>query len=493
MSVHEAKMGGFMKDNNKLKFTEKLAYGAGTMAEAGSSILAAFLTMFYTDNVGLAAGAVGTMLFISRIFDGITDLIAGSMLDKTKTKWGKARPWLLWLSIPAGLSLALIFMIPQNASSTFKMAYAFITYNLYVSVLFTLVGVAKSALMPLMTQDGLERGALAKWSLIFGLGGTLLGISVTFPFIAKLGGNINAWRAVFGVYGFIVTAGLLFSFFFSKEHIQSVESMQAKGAELKANGKKYNFIDNFKNFFQNKYFIFALVMTVLVNFAVQLNSNSQVYFYTYTMKNPLLTSSLGMVGLIPTVLSIFFLSGPSLRFFGKKKSVYIGCAGQIIGFALRGFASFTMNIPLLIAGTVLCSLSTGPLSVPVNTLSADAVDYGEYLTNRRIEGTGSAIVTFSQKISNGLASGMVGWVLAATGYVANAAQSTATNVGITMLFAWVPLVTLGLVALSFAIFYKYDKEEKMVIEELNRRKAAAMGNVTIENVTKTTDSKASGR
>ena len=121
------------KENGKLKLSERLAYAIGGLPEVANSIIAAFLTMFYTDNIGLAAGMVGTMFFISKLFDGISDLVAGTIVDHTRTKWGKARPWLLWLSVPTGLSLALIFFIPQNGSSTMQLIYAFVTYNLYTN------------------------------------------------------------------------------------------------------------------------------------------------------------------------------------------------------------------------------------------------------------------------------------------------------------------------------------------------------------------------
>ena len=451
-----------MKNTQGVTFGEKLGYGLGEIPGTMNSILSAILTMFYTDNVAIAAGAVGTMFFISRLLDGITDLIAGNMIDKTKSKWGKARPWLLWMCIPTGLALALIFLVPQDGSDMAKLIYAFVTYNLFTSVAYTIVGVAKNALMPLMTQNGLGRAALAKYSLIFGLGGSILGISITFPFVAAMGGDVTAWRIVFAVYGAVTVVALLASFVLTHEHVQSVESVTLGNEE-----EKMTFVEGLKN----KYFLFALAMTVIVNFAVQINSSSQTYFYTYTMKDQMLTSSLNMVSLVPTVIGILFLAGPSLKFFGKKRSVYVGAAGQIIGYVLRGLAAVTASVPLLAAGTIICGLATGPLSVPVNTLAADAVDYGEYLTNKRIEGIGSSVVSFSQKISNGLAAGVVGWVLALTGYVANQAQSNLTNFGITFLFAWLPIIMLVIVIISFRVVYKYDKEEKMVLEELTRRKA----------------------
>ena len=455
-----------MKNTQGVTVGEKLGYGIGEIPGTMNSILSAILTMFYTDNVAIAAGAVGTMFFISRLLDGITDLIAGNMIDKTKSKWGKARPWLLWMCIPTGLALALIFLVPQDESEMAKLIYAFVTYNLFTSVAYTIVGVAKNALMPLMTQNGLGRAALAKYSLIFGLGGSILGISITFPFVAAMGGDVPAWRIVFAVYGAVTVVALLASFALTHEHVQSVESVTLGNEE-----EKMTFVEGVKNFVKNKYFLFALAMTVIVNFAVQINSSSQTYFYTYTMNDQMLTSSLNMVSLVPTVIGILFLAGPSLKFFGKKRSVYVGAAGQIVGYVLRGLAAVTASVPLLAAGTIICGLATGPLSVPVNTLAADAVDYGEYLTNKRIEGIGSSVVSFSQKISNGLAADLVGWVLALTGYVANQAQSSLTNFGITFLFAWLPIIMLVIVIISFRVVYKYDKEEKMVLEELARRQA----------------------
>lgn len=458
-------------DTKKLKFSEKMAFGLGELPGTMNSLLGAFLTMFYTDSIGMAAATVGTLFFISRLFDGITDLIAGNIVDHTHTKWGKARPWLLWLAVPTGLAAALIFFIPVHASETTKIIYAFVTYNLFTSILYTMVGVAKNALMPLMTQNGIERGKLAMFSLIFGLGGTILAMSITIPFVMNMsGGNptdIKSWRIVFCVYAVIIMVGMFASFFFAKEHVQAVDAVKENKQ------KSIPFKEALNNFFHNKYFIFAIFVSVVVNFSVQINSGSQTYFYRYVMKNDMLTSTMNLWSLIPTVVGIVVLAGPCLKFFGKKKSVYIGTVGQIIGYGMRGLAALTMNVPLLIVGTVACGLCTGPLSVPVNILASDAVDYGEFLTNKRIEGTGTAVVSFTQKLSTGLAAGCVGWILGLTGFVANKAQNVLTSNGIIFMFAWLPIILLILVILVYVLVYKYDQEEDEVISELQRRKNTA--------------------
>ena len=457
--------------NGKLKFTEKLGYGLAALSGASNSLLGAFLTMFYTDNIGMAVGAVGTMFMISKLFDGITDLIAGNIVDKTKTKWGKARPWILWLSVPAGLAFALIFMVPQNASPMSQLVYAFLTYNLFSSVIYTMVGVAQTSLLALMTMDGIERGGLARYSMLFGLGGTMLASSVTFPFIAKMGGDTTAWRIVFAIYGFILAAGLMSAFFLTREHVAAVDHNE--DGTLNEGTQRLSFIEGVKLFFSNKYCIFGLAITTLMQLALNINSGSQTYFYKYVMEDEMLMTSLSMVGLIPMVVSVLFFAGPCLKYLGKKKSVYFGCGGQLISFAMRVVAGMTANVPLLIAGTVFGGLMTGPVSIPINIITADAIDYGDYKTGKRIEGTASSIGTFAGKISAGLASAITGWTLALTGYVANAVQTSSTRFGITAVFAILPAVIYIVIILAYKLIYHYDKEEPEVVAELTRRREQA--------------------
>ena len=156
--------------------------------------------------------------------------------------------------------------------------------------------------------------------------------------------------------------------------------------------------------------------------------------------------------------------------FGKKKCMFIGIIGQLIGYVLKGVAGMTNSVPLLIAGTVIAGIVTGLLAVPVSTLFADGIDYGEYKTNIRIEGMGSAITSFSQKISSGLALASVGWVLALTGYVAGEIQNAAVNNGIITLFAWLPAILLVIIFLILKFGYHYDEIHENVINELENRK-----------------------
>ncbi|MCD8231593.1 MAG: glycoside-pentoside-hexuronide (GPH):cation symporter [Clostridiales bacterium] len=403
----------------KLTFLNKGGFALGGLPEVMSSVLAAFLTMFYTDSIGMAAGAVGTMFLVSRVFDGVSDLIAGSLIDKTKTRWGKARPWLLWLSVPTGFSLALIFFIPANGSATAQMAYAFITYNLFTSVMYTMVACAKCSLMSLMTQSEDDRISLSKYNTIFGLGCTLIGCSITFPFVARMGGNIAAWEAVFAIYGFVTAVGLLTCFATSREYINPALSGNNGGKPV----EKIGFKEGLALFFKNKYSIFALVVSFLVQFSVQINSASQTYFYTYSMNDQSLTTSMNLVAVIPMIIGCLVLPNLLLKRIGLKKMIYIGCAAHIIFSLGLGLAANLQSVPLLATSLALKNLSVGCLSLPVGILAANGIDYGEYKFHKRIDGIGSSVVSCATKIAAGISSACVGWVLQLTGYVANTTQS----------------------------------------------------------------------
>lgn len=446
----------------ELKFREKLAYGLGEIPNAMVSVLGAFLTLFYTDEIGLLPGVIGTMFFVSKILDGISDLAAGTIVDRTRSKWGKARPWLLWLAVPTGLVLALIFFIPQNGSPTVKLVYAFTTYNLYNTVLFTMVGCAKNALMALMTQRAKDRMSLSKYNTLLGLGCVMAATSVTLPFINKMGGDVKAWRIVFVVYGVITALGLLFSFANSREYVKSVETEEKE--------KKTGFIESIKMFLHNKYFIFALFVFLGVQFSTQINSVSQTYFYIYSMGDEALVSIMNIVSLVPMIVGVIVLPGIMLNKFGKKKMACIGAGIHMVTLILIGLSTSMKNVPLMVIATVIKNFSVGAISVPVGILAADAIDYGEYLTNKRIEGMGNAVITFGQKAATGLAAGILGWVLQLTGYVANQIQNTETIMGINILFCYLPAIIFGVIIIAFKSIYHYDEEEEMILLELERRK-----------------------
>lgn len=434
---------------DKLSITERLSFALGEIPGAANSIVAAFIMLYYTESVGMSGVAVGMMLFVSKIFDGISDLLAGSLIDKTKTKWGKARPWLLWLSVPTGISLALIFMVPQSFSDTGKLIYAFLTYNLFMTVFYTISGCAKASLMALMTQNPKERGILAQFALLAGLGGGILGTSITIPFVTKLGQGAltsRAWTMAFIIYGVIVTCAMLVSFALSREYVTPAETDQNKGKK----DQNITFFEGFSLFFKNKYLLISAFSSLMVGFATQFNSTAQTFFYQENMGDLNLTASMNLLNLIPTILSVIFLPGICLKLFGKKKSICIGASTQIVGLILRTIAYQIGGVPMLAVGTILYAIGAGPLSCVVNTLPADAVDYGEKKSGKRIEGMGFSIMTFAGKVTAGCGAAIVGIIIGD--------GINISKFGVACAYGYLPALFLALDIIVISLFYKYEAD-----------------------------------
>jgi GPH family glycoside/pentoside/hexuronide:cation symporter len=224
-------------ENNELSMRislrEKLAYGLGDVASnVVWSAAGAFLTYYYTNVVGIAAAAAGTIMLISRIFDGVSDIIMGGIIDKTKSKFGKARPWLLWMAGPFALAAFLLFAVPRNWSDTAKVIYAFITYNLMSTVVYTAINLPYGVMNAMMTDNLKDRTQLNIFRM---MGALTMGIAANMSVVplVKVFGNGNetdprGWTLTFIMLGIIAACLFLLCFFGTKERIKS-EPKQKSG------------------------------------------------------------------------------------------------------------------------------------------------------------------------------------------------------------------------------------------------------------------------
>lgn len=213
-----------MESKSKLTFSkvvERFSYGCG---DFGCNIIytamSAFLLFYYTDYAKVSALAVGTIMMVSRIFDGISDIIMGVIVDRTKSRFGKARPWLLRMCIPFAISGILLFSVPTSWAATPKLVYVFITYNLVSTVIYTAINVPYSALNALMTQDPYERSVLSIFRNLLATAGTLIINTFTLPLVEKFGNDASAWTKTFCVFGLVAVAAFLINFFGTKERVK---------------------------------------------------------------------------------------------------------------------------------------------------------------------------------------------------------------------------------------------------------------------------------
>src|SRR5699024_10980514 len=235
-----------------MRFNHYLGDGAAMFATNAISGLVGIITYFYTDKIGLAAGVVGTIMLLTRILDAFTDLIIGKLVDSTKSKYGKARPWLLWVSLPTLLAIILLFTAPANASITIKYIYVFITLFLATGIVYTAIQVPYGSLMALRTRSTEERGKMGITRAVFGyIIGMIIAI-ILIPASNMLGGDQRAWIILGIVLGVVSSIALLITFFTSKEETE-IEKAEEDNA---------SFFESLKLIFKNKYFVIALFITL---------------------------------------------------------------------------------------------------------------------------------------------------------------------------------------------------------------------------------------
>lgn len=197
-----------MEEKTYLKWYNKVGYGAGDIAgNVVYAFLTAFVMVYLTDTIGLASGIVGTLIAASKLFDGFTDIFFGAMIDKTHSRMGKARPWMLYGYIGCAITLIGVFAVPVNIGKTAQYAWFFIAYTLLNGVFYTANNIAYSALTSLVTKNSKERVQMGSYRFIFAFATSLLIQSVTVGFVAALGGDAGAWRMVAIIYAIIGLAG----------------------------------------------------------------------------------------------------------------------------------------------------------------------------------------------------------------------------------------------------------------------------------------------
>ena len=445
-----------MNQKSKLTFEkifERFAYGCG---DFGCNIIytamSAFLLFYYTDYAGVSAMAVGTIMMISRVFDGISDIIMGVIVDRTHSRFGKARPWILRMCIPFAISGVLMFSVPASWSSTPKLVYVFITYNLVSTVIYTAINVPYSALNALMTQDPYERSVLSIFRNLLATAGTLTINTFTLPLVEYFGNNASAWTKTFVVFGFVSIAAFLCTFFGTKERVRANETGEQKVEE------NVPFVTGIKALFQNKYWIMMTGMLALFFLMYSVNGGATVYYAKDILGDKNLVSTINGIFNIVQILGMFFIA-MLVKKFGKRNVFSLGLILDIIGMLVLNFSGGFM--PIIVVSSVIRGIGNA---------CGGATMYGEWKTGYRTEGLVNSACSFGYKIGNGIGSALLGVILEVGGYVGNAAAQTASALtSIKICFVWIPIAVYvcGLIIMKF---YHLDKEFDGILADLKARK-----------------------
>lgn len=444
--------------SEKITVKERLAYGCGDFSSnIMYSAMAAFLMFYYTDYIGVSAAVVGSIMLFSRIFDGISDLIMGVIIDRTKSPFGKARIWILRFVIPYAIGTVLLFSVPAGWSEMAKYVYIFFSYNIAFTVLFTGINLPYATLTALMTQDQYERSVLSIFRMILATCGTLFIKTCTLPVVKFFGDNARAWTYTFVVFGALEIITFMITFLFTRERVNTSEDKRMS----------VPISLGFKALVKNKYWFMATLNLVLIFIAQGVNGSSEVYYAKEVLGNGNLVGTFSVALQVTQIVCMFFIAG-FVKKFGKRNVLMTGAAIMIVGYGIMGIGA--ESLPVLIAGCMLRGVGNAGISACMFAMVTDTIEYGEWKTGIRTEGLINSAASFGQKIGNGLSNVVMGAILAAGGYVGTAATQTASAISaIKVSYIYVPIV-LTVAQIIVLAFYHLDKEYDTILENIKKRR-----------------------
>lgn len=410
-----------------------------------------YINVYYSDTVGISMAAVAMILMVTKITDGVTDIIMGMIVDRTHTKLGKARPWVLAGGFGIALSILLLFNCPGSLSTGAKVAFCAFLYFLANPFFGTMVSVACGALNNLLTSDSKNRGVLG----VFSAYGSLIPVIVIGLVVPRILSAMNESQAAYSVTTAIFAAMAVIATIIGTACTRETVTERS---EAKVTGKQ-PVKDSLKELFQNKYFVFLGLGTILYNLSAAPVAN----YYAKYIFNDIGTATLIN---LPSIAMVFLLplSLPLINKFGKRNCVVGGMLIAAVGHSIIFFAN--TNLVVFMIGKTIASLAVIPFTIALIPMTGEVCDYALYKCGKAMDGTISSAATMGGKIGIGLASGISGALLALSGYISSEAGVNVTQPAnavfmIRLLVSVYPAVCYLLAALFFS---KIDLEKKGIAD-----------------------------
>lgn len=436
-------------DNVTLK--EKIGYGLGDAASSMFwKLFGMYLLFFYTDVFGINAAVAGTMFLITRVWDALFDPVVGAISDRTESRWGKFRPYLLWVAVPFGIIGVLTFTTP-DLSPGGKIVYAYVTYSLMMMV-YSLINVPYASLLGVMSANPKERTALSSYRMIFAFLGSILVLLLVEPLVnafSEIGGSLTAgWSMAATVFAVIAVVLFLLAFAWTKERVRSIkESHNALREDIRDLAKNWPW----------------WILLGAGAFALIFNSirdGAAVYYFKYYA---VATDSveLGITGTALSLTTLYLVLGqaaniagivlvtPVSNKLGKKRTYLLAMLGATV-FSMAFYFVGPDNIGAMLIMQVLISICAGSIFPLLWSMYADIADYSEWRTGRRATGLIFSSSSMAQKFGWSIGGALTGWILGYYGFEANMAQSQGTQDGIRMMLSVLPGIGAFLSALFIA-------------------------------------------
>lgn len=464
-----------MTKAGKLSIGEKIGYGFGDLASClfWSTIMTQLL-FFYTDVFGLTGKAAGVMFFVSRVLDAFFDVVIGMTADRTKSRWGKFRPYILWGAVPLAVAAFFTFTTPEFGASG-KIVYAYITFISFM-FLYSTVNIPYTALLGVISSDPIERTSASSFKFVGAyLGGFIVSATV-LPLAAYFGeGNAaKGWQITLGIYGVAAVFFFLITFLATRERIQPIAK------------EKTSIKDDLKDLTKNVPWMLLFVVTILFILFVCIRLSVTTHYFkyyvgeqsfslfgkTYKYGYEVLTSAFNTIGQGLSLVGVLLVPWFA-RVVGRK-------SGAIILFVVAMICTGSFyflkpeNLTLIFVLQFFGSLTGGPISALLWVLYADTADYSEWKTGRRATGLVFSASIMSNKLGWAIGSMIAAFILDRTGFVANIIQNAAVLHGLKAMMSIIP-VAVGAVALIILLFfYKLDEKTMVKIQaDLEARRKSA--------------------
>lgn len=455
-----------MNEIKYLRWYNKIGYGSGDIAgNVVYAFLSTFMTFYLTDTVGMNIGIVGTLMALSKLFDGVTDLFFGMLIDKTHTRLGKARPWMLFGYVGCAITLAAIFMVPESWGENAQYAYFFITYTLLNAVFYTANNIAYASLTALISKNASERVQLGSIRFIFAFATSMIIQASTLGLVNALGGGAEGWKWVAVIYAFIGLLSNTIACFSVKELPPDVLD-DTDDKDLQVKEEKYTMLEGAKLLFTNKYYLMICGIYLLTQIC-QSTLNMGVYFMKYILGEAELLGTFSLAMNIPLIMGLIVTPVLVKKMGAMYKLNIIGYIVAVLGRFGVMIAAYMGNIPLMLLFTGVGALGTSPLQGGLNALIASCSEYTFLTKGKRIDGTMYSCSSFGIKVGGSIGTAVSGWLMALAGFVENAAVQTSSTIGMLhFLYLWAPIIINLLVTIVLCRLNVEKANEKIMAERV---------------------------
>jgi glycoside/pentoside/hexuronide:cation symporter, GPH family len=441
----------------RLSVKEKAGYGFGdAAANFIFQTMLMFQLAFYTDTFGIAAAAAGTLFLVVRVWDAVFDPIMGIVADRTKTRWGKFRPWILWTAVPFGIMGFLTFTTP-HFSAHGKLVYAYVTYIVLMMV-YSANNLPYSALSGVMTGDMGERTSLSSYRFVFAMSATLIVQGLALPMVKFFGGGNDAagYQATIGIFSALAVVFFIITFTTTKERILPDPQQQSSVRQ------------DFRDLTKNPPWIVMFVLTIVLFVTLALRGGTVLYYWKYYVARENLFSLFNVLGTGATIVGVI-LSKPLAVKYGKR-NLFIGGLLFTVVFT-AAFAVLPPGAVAVMIGMEMLRQFAYGFTIPLLwAMMADVADFSEWKNHRRATGVVFSAIVFGLKAGLGVGGALGGYILAGYGYVPNAVQTAQALEGIRLMMSVFPAIGFA-ICLGCLFFYKIDlRLEGQLANELAQRR-----------------------